>query len=135
MFLCFECRLKNNVSYVSNMLDSLGWRSLENRRIDSRLVIFHRVIHGYVAIQIPVYFEKPQRNTRHMHHLCYRQIHTFAAYCQQSFTQLQLFSGIDFSFLIFILSDIVLRADIDAFKEGVCKINHQSPYTFNTVLI
>ena len=24
-------------------------------------------------------------------------------------------------------SDIVLRADLDSFKEGVCKINHQSP--------
>ena len=74
--------VKNNYSpydSVSNMLDGLGWRSLENRRIDSRLVMFYIIIHGYVAIQIPTYFEKPQRYTRHMHPLCLRQIHTFAA--------------------------------------------------------
>ena len=56
--------VKNNYSpydSVSNMLDSLGWRSLENRCIDSRLVMFYRIIHGYVEIQIPTYFEKPQR--------------------------------------------------------------------------
>ena len=44
---------------VSTMLDNLGWRSLKNRRIDSRLFMFHRIIYGYVAIQIPTYFEKP----------------------------------------------------------------------------
>ena len=43
---------------VSTMLNNLGWRSLENRRIDSRLFMFHRIIYGYVAIQIPTYFEK-----------------------------------------------------------------------------
>ena len=41
---------------VSTMLDNLGWRSLENRRIDSHLFMFHRIIYGYVALQIPTYF-------------------------------------------------------------------------------
>ena len=71
---------------ISTMLDNLGWRSLENRRIDSLLFMFHRIIYGYVAIQIPTYFEKPQGFTRHMHPLSYtRQIHTHAVYYQQSF--------------------------------------------------
>ena len=116
--------VKNNYSpydSVSNMLDGLGWRSLENRRIDSRLVMFYRIIHGYVAIQIPTYFEKPQRYTRQTHPLCFRQIHTFAAYYQQSFypATIVLWNRLP--------SDIVLRVDLDSFKEGVCKINHQSP--------
>ena len=91
--------VKNNYSpydSVSNMLDNLGWRSLENRRIDSRLVMFCRIIHGYVAIQIPRYFEKPQRYTRHTHlSVVDRSIllqHTTSSH----FTQLQLFFGIDF---------------------------------------
>ena len=67
---------------VSNMLDNLGWRSLENRRIDSCLVMFHKIIYCHVAIQIPTYFEKPYRYTRHMHPLSYRQIHTSATYYQ-----------------------------------------------------
>ena len=105
----------------STMLDNLGWRSLENRRIDSRLFMFHRIIYGYVAIQIPTYFEKPQRFTRHMHPLSYRQIHTHAVYYQQSFypATIVLWNKLP--------SEIVLMDDLDSFKEGVSKINHQSP--------
>ena len=116
--------VKNNYSpyeSVSNMLDNLGWRSLENRRIDSRLVMFYKIIYCHVAIQIPTYFEKPHRYTRHMHPLSYRQIHTSATYYQQSFypATIVLWNRLP--------SEIVLRADLDSLKEGVCQINHQSP--------
>ena len=70
---------------VSNMLEDLGWRSLESRRIDSQLIMFYKIIYGYVAIQIPLYFEKPQRFTRPMYPLSLRQIHTSTTYYQQSF--------------------------------------------------
>ena len=105
---------------VSTMLDNLGWGSLENRRIDSRLFMFHRIIYGYVAIQIPTYFEKPQF-TCHMHPLSYRQIHTHAVYYQQSFypATIVLWNKLP--------SEIVLMDDLDSLKEGVSKINHQSP--------
>ena len=52
--------IKNSYSSydsVSNMLEDLGWRSLENRHIDSQLVMFYKIIYGYVAVQIPPYFE------------------------------------------------------------------------------
>ena len=48
--------VKNNYSTydsVTNMLDDLGWRSLENRRIDARLVMFYKIVNCHVAIQIP----------------------------------------------------------------------------------
>ena len=41
--------VKNNYSpydSISNMLDGLGWRSLENRHIDSSLVMFYRWLRG-----------------------------------------------------------------------------------------
>ena len=116
--------VKNNYSTydsVTNMLEDLGWRSLENRRIDARLVMFYKIVHCHVAIQIPSYFEKPQRYTRHMHPLSYRQIHTSASYYQQSFYPATIV------FWNRLPSEIVLRADLDSFKEGVCQINHQSP--------
>ena len=99
---------QNNYSHydsVSNMLDNLGWRSLENQRIDSRLVMFYKIIHLHVAIQIPTYFEKPHRYTRHMHPLSYRQIHTSATHYEQSFypATIVLWNRL--------LSEIVLRAD------------------------
>ena len=106
---------------VTSMLEDLGWRSLENRRIDSQLTMFYKIIYGYVAIQIPSYFEKPQRYTRHMHPLSLRQIHTSTTYYQQSFypATIVLWNRLP--------SDLVFRADLDSFKEGVCQINHQSP--------
>ena len=48
-------------SSVSNMLSNLGWRSLENRRYDARLITFYKVVHGLVAIPVPPYFEQPKR--------------------------------------------------------------------------
>ena len=106
---------------VSTILDNLGWRSLENRRIDSRLFMFQRIIYGYVVIQIPTYFEKPQRLTRHMHPLSYRQIHTHAVYYQHMFfpATIVLWNKLP--------SEIVLMDDLESFKQGVSKINHQSP--------
>ena len=35
---------------VTNMLSELGWRSLEDRRIDARLIMFYKIVHGYDAI-------------------------------------------------------------------------------------
>ena len=116
--------VKNNYSTydsVSHMLDNLGWRSLENRRIVSRLIMFYKIVYGHVAIQMPTYFEQPQRFTRHMHPLSYRQIHTQTKYYQQSFypATIVLWNRLP--------SELVLRTDLDAFKEGVCQIKHRSP--------
>ena len=39
-------------SSVSDMLGRLGWRTLEQRRADSRLVLFYKIVHGLVAIPL-----------------------------------------------------------------------------------
>ena len=39
----------NNTSSVSDMLLSLGWRSLEQRRVDARLTMLYKIIHGHVS--------------------------------------------------------------------------------------
>ena len=44
---------------VSEMLTHLGWRSLEQRRNDSRLCLFYKIIHGLVALDLPPYVEHP----------------------------------------------------------------------------
>ena len=50
-------------------LSEYGWRSLEDRRIAIRLIMFYKIVNGYFAIQLPTYFDKPLRCTRHMHPL------------------------------------------------------------------
>ena len=57
---------------VTDMLSNLGWRFLENRRTDTCLAMFYKIVYGL----LPSYFEHPEVYTRHMHSLSYRQIHT-----------------------------------------------------------
>ena len=54
----------------------LGWRSLEQRRSDARLIMPYKIINGHVAVPLPSYFQQPTRMTRHSHPLALRQIHT-----------------------------------------------------------
>ena len=56
---------------VSSMLDSLGWRSLEDRRADARLILFSKIVYNLVAVPLPQYtcINHPVRMTRHMHPL------------------------------------------------------------------
>ena len=44
-------------SSVKAMLDNLGWRSLENRRIDARLTMFYKIVYGLVATPLPSYIK------------------------------------------------------------------------------
>ena len=52
---------------VTEMLHDLGWRSLEQRQLDARLIMFYKSVYGLVAIQLPSYLEHPMKITRHMH--------------------------------------------------------------------
>ena len=78
---------------VSDMLGDLGWRSLEDRRTDSRLRLFYKIVHGLVAVPLPPYVVHTQVFTRHSasHPLAFRQIHTVADYYKYSFFPLAIF--------------------------------------------
>ena len=45
----------SSYSSVSDMLGRLGWRTLEQRRAVSPLVLFYKIVHGLVAIPLPAY--------------------------------------------------------------------------------
>ena len=49
------------------------------------MILLLKIIRGCVAIELPTYFERPMRFTRHMHPLAYRQIHTAVSYYLHSF--------------------------------------------------
>ena len=54
---------------VTQMLQSLGWRSLGQRRSDSRLCLFYKIIYGLVAIDMPPYVVHPLRTPKNSHNL------------------------------------------------------------------
>ena len=53
------------MSSVSDMLSDLGWRDLNQRRVDSRLCMAYKRVHGLVAIPIGQ-FIKVQRDGVHL---------------------------------------------------------------------
>ena len=80
--------VKHNYSQydsVNSMQQELGWQTLHDRRYDTKLIIFFKIIQGLVAVPLPSYIERPTRFTLHMHLLSYRQIHTTANYYKFSF--------------------------------------------------
>ena len=100
------------------MLSNLGWRSLENRRTDTRITTFYKIVYGLVAIPLPSYFEHPEVYTRNMHSLIYSQIHTSVCRYKYSFfpASIVLWNKLP--------ADLVLVPDLDSFKTGVSEINH-----------
>ena len=105
-------------SSVKAMLGNLGWRSLENRRIDARLTMFYKIVYGLITIPLPSYFVHPELYTHHTHSLSYRQIHTSTRYYQYSFFPMTVVLWNKLP------ADLVLVSDLDSFKAGVSKINH-----------
>ena len=54
------------MSSVSDMLSDLGWRDLNQRRVDGRLCIAYKIVHGLVVIPIGQ-FIKLQSDGVHLH--------------------------------------------------------------------
>ena len=59
---------------VSDMIATLGWRSLEQRWADAGLCPFYKIIHGLVAVTLPDYIEPNTRISRYCHSMTFRQL-------------------------------------------------------------
>ena len=76
---------------VSNMSEKLHWRTLEQRRADSKQVLFCKIVYGYIAEPLPTYIiPLSSTSRRKTHSLAYRQIYTRSDYYKYSFYPLYL---------------------------------------------
>ena len=75
----------HNTSSVTGMIESLGWRSLEYRRIDASLCLFYKIVHGLVLIPTNHYMIPPFRSTRLHHDFAYQIPHSNCNYHKFSF--------------------------------------------------
>ena len=73
-------------SSVTALLKDLNWRPLDQRRIDSRLLMMYKVAYDLVAIPAPEYLARSTRQSRHIQSLAYRQIHTLKDYYRFTFS-------------------------------------------------
>ena len=79
------------------MLKDLNWHPLEQRRIDSRLVIMYKVTYDLVAIPRSEYLSPNTRQSRHIHDaLAYKQIPSLKDYYNFTFSPGPLFTGMPY---------------------------------------
>ena len=62
-------------SSVTAMMKDLNWHPLDQRRIDSRLIMLYKVTYDLVAIPASQDLTRDTRLSRHIHPLSYRQSH------------------------------------------------------------
>ena len=74
-----------STSSVTEMLKTLKWHPLEQRHIDSRLVMMYKITYDLVAIPASAYLIPNRRESRFIHPLAYRQTHTSTNYYKFSF--------------------------------------------------
>ena len=72
-------------SSVTQMIKDLNWRTLEQRRIDSRLTLMYKITYDLAAIPAADYLIPNTRQSRHNHLLAYRQIPTLKDYYKYTF--------------------------------------------------
>jgi len=75
----------HNTSSVGKMLDTLQWRSLEERRKQQRLAMLYKIQHGQVALDISDYLKPASRISRHSHELTFQVPSTSVDYIKFSF--------------------------------------------------
>ena len=108
-------------SSVTDMIGKLRWRTLEQRRTDSRLILFYKIIYGYVAIPLPSYVIPLPCASRTSHPLAYRQISTRTDYYKYSFYPLTVVQWNSLP------ASIATLTDLDSFKRAVCQVCHSKP--------
>ena len=57
----------HNTSSVTVMLENLGWRTLEQRRVDARLALLFKIYNGLIPVDARKYLRHPTRRSRHSH--------------------------------------------------------------------
>jgi predicted nucleic acid-binding Zn ribbon protein len=70
----YTCNRHHNTSSVSEMLNTMNWQTLQERRLRTRLIMFHKVINENIAIPTQNILLQSQSMTRSSRKDAYRQI-------------------------------------------------------------
>ena len=105
---------------VTDILQSLGWRSLERRRSHSRVCLFYKIIYGLVAIDPPTYVVHPSRILRNSHPLFLVKFRTLDYYMYWFYPR----AIVQWNRLP---SHIALLPIFESFKRAVRSVNHSMP--------
>ena len=116
------------ISSVTQMIKDLNCRTLEQRRIDSRLTLMYKITYDLLAIPAADYVIPDTRQSRHNTLLAYRQIPTHNDYYKYTF----------FPRIIVHLNALLLYIPVlptvAQFSYAVCQVVHVSPWISEVLL-
>ena len=72
----YACNRYHNTSSVTDMLQTLTWPSLQQRRLKTKLIMFYKIVHHIVAIPTTILIPTDPR-IRQCHPFTYRHLHAF----------------------------------------------------------
>ena len=111
----------SSYSSVTQMINTLGWRSLEQTRADARLIMFYKIVHGFVEIPLQTFIHRQIRMTRTTHPYHFIQIQTTANYYNYSFFPLAIVQWNNLP------TSAVLSKELTTFRSAICSLNHIMP--------
>ena len=94
----------------------LGWRSLEQRHADARLIMFYKIVNGLVAIPLPTYIQHQVRMTRTVHPMHFIEYKLLLTIINTPSSLRPLYSG-----------TIFLPRLSFQFRPVICSLNHTMP--------
>ena len=112
------------ISSVTQMLQDLNCRTLEQRRIDSRLTLMYKITYDLVAIPTADYLILNTRQSRHNHLVAYRQIPTLKDYYKYTFFPRTIVHWNAFPV------QISIKPIVAQFSHALCQVVHISPLLF-----
>ena len=109
----YVCHRHHNTSSVSDMMETLNWHTLQERRLKTRLQMLYKIVNQEIAIPSQDILIKSQSRTRTTHDQTYRQIQ-----CNKN--------SFKFSFFCQTIKDwnrlppqIIHSSSVDTFKEAL----------------
>ena len=106
------------MSSPSAMIQELGWRDLNQRRVDSRLCMLYKISQGLVDIPIGQ-FLKCNRNGVH-----FQTIYARIKYYEFSFFPRTVAAWNELS------GDTLLAQNLSMFKQNIATIDHVMPWDY-----
>ena len=111
----------DRMASVSAMLETLGWRILEQRRVDSCLCLFYKIVNNMDAVPLPDYIKPNPRTSRRGHSMTFHQIHTRKDFYKYFFFPLAV---VQWNALP---ESAVSSPSLDIFKIEIGKLQHVKP--------
>ena len=105
----------DRMASVSAMLETLSWRTLEQRRADS---IFYKIVNNMVAVPLSDYIKPNPRTSRRGHSMTFQQIHTGKDFYKYSFFPLAVAQWNTLA------ESAVSSPSLDIFKAEIGKLQH-----------